>query len=164
MNKLIAIHKHAKGADATRDRNRSVAQENTSWALYCNTATHCNTLHHTATGELYKRAPSRREDRAIESTNTVRVRAIRELHTHAVAWHVDSVLCAVVAASCRLVVPIPHSIGIERSDAIRHALYAAERIAKYVKAPVHAMRERGWENGKKRKGEGKQNLTVCTKV
>jgi len=73
----------------------------------------------------------------------VRVRAIRALHTHAVAWHVDGVLCAVVAASRRLVVPIPHSIGIERGDAIRHALYAAERIAKYVKAPVHAMRERG---------------------
>jgi len=143
MNKLIAIHEHAKEADATRDCNRSVAQENTSWALHCNTATHCNKLQHTARRELHKGAPGRREDRAIESANTMRVCAIGALHTHAVARHVDGVLCAVVAASRRLVVPIIHSIGIEIGDAIRHALHATERIAKYVKAPVHAMRERG---------------------
>ena len=103
--------------------------------------THCNTLHHTAIGELHEGAPSVREDRAIESTNTVRVRATGALHAHAVARHVDGVLCAVVAASRRLVVPRPHSIVIEIGDAIRHALHAAERIAIHVKPPVHETRE-----------------------
>jgi len=95
------------------------------------------TLQHTATRELHKGAPGRRDDRAIESTNTVRVRATGALHAHAVARHVDGVLCAVVAASRRLVVPIPHSTGIKIVDAIRHALHAAERIAIHVKIPVH---------------------------
>ena len=63
----------------------------------------------------------------------MRVRAVGALHAHAVARHVDGVLCAVVAASRRLVVPIIKSIGIERGDAIRYALHAAERIAIYVK-------------------------------
>ena len=92
---------------------------------------------------MHKGAPGRREDRAIESANTVRVRAIRALHTHAVVWHVDGVLCAVIAASRRLVVPIPHSIGIVIGDAIRHALHAAERIAIHFKIPVHETREGG---------------------
>jgi len=99
------------------------------------------TLQHTATRELHKGAPGRRDDRAIESTNTVRVRATGALHAHAVARHVDGVLCAVVAASRRLVVPRPHSIVIEIGDAIRHALHAAERIAIHVKPPVHETRE-----------------------
>jgi len=163
MNRLIATHEDAKEADATRDCNRWVAQENTSWALHCNTATHCNKLQFTATRELHKGAPGRREDRAIESANTVRVRAIRALHTHAVVRHIDGVLCAVVAAPRRLVVPIPHSIVIERSDAIRHAWNAAERIAKYVKLPVHAMRDRGKETEKIRKREGYQNKKYVPK-
>jgi len=90
---------------------------------------------------LRKGAPDGREDRAIESANTVRVRAVGALHAHAIAWHVDGVLCAVVAASRRLVVPIPHSIVIEIGDAIRRALHAAERIAKHFKIPVHETRE-----------------------
>ena len=101
------------------------------------------TLQHTATQELHKGAPGRRDDRAIESTNTVRVRATGALHAHAVARHVDGVLCAVVAASRRLVVPRPQRIGIEMGDAIRHALHAAERIAIHVKPPVHETREGG---------------------
>ena len=112
---------------------------------HCNTlqhtATHCNTLQHTASGELHEGAPGGREDRAIESTNTGRVRAIWALYAHAVARHVDGVLCAVVAASRRLVAPIIHSIGIEIGDAIRHALHAAERIAIHIKLPVHATSE-----------------------
>jgi len=57
------------------------------------------------------------------------MRAIRALHAHAVARHVDGVLCAVVAACRSLVIPMTKSIEIESKNAIRHALHAAERIA-----------------------------------
>jgi len=66
------------------------------------------------------------------------------------------VLCAVVAASRHLVVPIIHSIVIEIGDAIRHALHAAKRIAIHLKRPVHETKERTRAK-KMRKGEGKKS-------
>jgi len=77
-----------------------------------------------------KGAPGGWEDRATESTNTERAHAVGALHAHAVARHVDGELCAVVAASRRLVVP-PQivSMCVEIGDAIGH-LHAAERIAR----------------------------------
>jgi len=85
-------------------------------------------------------APGGREDRAIQSTNTERAHAVGARHAHAVARHVDGELCAVVAASRRLVVPIIHSMCVERGDATGHQ-HAAERIAIHFKGPVYAKRE-----------------------
>jgi len=82
-----------------------------------------------------KGAPGGQENRATEGTNAARTHAVGALHAHAVARHVDSELCAVVAASRRLVVPIIHSIWVEVGDTIGH-LHAAERIAIHLKQPV----------------------------
>jgi len=87
-----------------------------------------------------KGAPGGQENRAIEGTNAARTHAVGALHAHAVARHVDSELCAVVAASRRLVVPIIHSIWVEVGDTIGH-LHAAERIAIHLKQPVRKKKQ-----------------------
>jgi len=85
-------------------------------------------------------APGGREDRAIEGTNTECARAVGALHAHAVARHIDGELCAFVAASRRLVVPIIHCIVVERVDGIGH-LHAAEQIAPHFQPPLQAKRK-----------------------
>jgi len=137
-------------------KKRTQKEGKNRWAgqgTYSYGVPHCSTLQHTATKEVHKEPPDGREDRAIEGTNTVRVRAVGALHAHAVTRHEDGVLCAVVATSRRLVVPKIHSKGIEMRYTIRHTLYAAKRIATHCKIPVHKTRARYREIKKMRHRE-----------
>ena len=131
-----ALNHNAKNCNTLRQ----VSCLTTSWATLPSTSPHnLHTYRYTDAcmhidthiRASTKGAPGGREDRAAESTNTECAHAVGALHAHAVARHVDGELCAVVAASRHLVVPIVHSICVERGDAIGH-LHAPERIARHL--------------------------------